>query len=170
MGNIPARLCGDGMPYDKQSFLSGIAVGRNLESWPAFEGTDVDGAFSMLVEVVSGFNFRTYTYFGDNLLIDWGDGSYTSFTAYSTREEVFRKTYSTPGSYVVTITGDLRSIYIVTSTNTYNTSLKAILSPLPPSMSDITGISEVYGAPDSNRRISFRLCKGLISVPSNFFK
>lgn len=43
-------MCGDGMPFDKVSFLSGVAAGRNMESWPAFVPAE-EGALIITIYV-----------------------------------------------------------------------------------------------------------------------
>lgn len=85
----------------------------------------------------------------DGLIIDWGDGTTTTREGTNTRYQT-SKTYSTDGDYYVTIIGNLKDIafywkYSSGSWTTRNTTaLKAVLTPLPKTMSDVTTCNQMF--------------------------
>lgn len=122
------------MGYDKNSFLAGVAAGRNMESWPAFE-TDGDyGMFAVTLDVgldgseligyygidtgqsyllgVNGENVR-YPCWRETgphpFMIDWGDGTseYHDDLSY-----VYAMThrYASAGRYTVVYYGYLTGV------------------------------------------------------------
>ena len=132
------------MGYDRDSFLAGVAAGRNMESWPAFEGS---GETLMLL-CGQGVLRLTLSYV-DGLFIDWGDGTSTTLTGSRSRYQT-HETYSTDGDYYVTIIGNLKDIafyWKYSSGSIFNrnsTALRAVLTPLPSTMSEITDCSLMF--------------------------
>lgn len=106
------------MPYDEASFLSGIAVGRNLKSWPFAKG-NYAGVLALTVNIdltVYSGEFVVYaTYRTDYLgqpadvYAIWGDGTdqhYHYENPYNVSFTVnFRHQYEANGTYHVMIFG-----------------------------------------------------------------
>lgn len=106
------------MPYDKDSFLAGVAVGRNMKGW-AFPVPAPAGTLGLSVKIdldrYSG-EFLVYCmirteYYGEpvDVYADWGDGTNQNYhfeNPYSVIYQVnFRHAYSANGIYRVMIVG-----------------------------------------------------------------
>lgn len=154
------------MPYDRQSFLSGVAVGRNMESWPAFDRAD-RGYFAFLLlassETSMTFCFANLWFEG---IIDWGDGTRSEHQLVEIQPH---HTYSEPGYYMVSMSGDLWRIWF-NSPNSYPDSPKmviAIQTPFPtyperrPDPSVPADLVAIQG---------FTRCSNLIYVPDDPFR
>lgn len=151
------------MAYDKTSFLAGLAVGRNMESWPAMEGENV---FKFTVNVPAGTYYSPWMVFSGTIY--WGDGTNSSFNNIPTNyyeSESFRgrtsHTYSDAGKYKITLSGTLLdwSIIRYSTTLSYNDTLVSIDTPFPRSMSEKTFLTGTcYG------------CRSLVKLPPKLFK
>ena len=113
------------MPYDKLSFLSGVAAGRNMESWPAFDA--VDGMFSFIIDTQAG-GARYYSLGltidpnNSGVTISWGDGSTQSGVSGTNGH-----TYSVDGIYIIIVVGLVKDV----SFSGFGGSLLAVNSPIP---------------------------------------
>lgn len=123
------------MPYDKQSFLAGVAAGRNMESWPAFIGGR-NKVFSFTINTsyhvtdTRHYEFICSTDGSDSVYVYWGDGtSLEEFSGIATRA---KHDYGSPGVYTITIFGELYSIGDFAFCPTfYENCLLSVNSPLP---------------------------------------
>lgn len=133
------------MAYDKLSFLSGVAAGRNMESWPAFD-TEENPPFMFIIKMPyydrtigeDVYIYRTgLLVFQDGGLIDWGDGNYTE-VAPSSQSHSQSHTYQDEDSYVVRIwgmtAGWLGTGYFTTNIKLAYTHILTVL----PKLSDFT--------------------------------
>jgi hypothetical protein len=124
--------------YDTESFLAGVAVGRNMESWPAMQGISV---FKFTVQVSAGLFQGPWVVFDGT--ISWGDGrsdDFDNIPANYTENESYRNqishSYAAAGTYQIEMVGRLldwsttRSSAIL-SGNSY---LISIDTPFPRSM------------------------------------
>lgn len=62
--------------YDEKSFLAGIAVGRNMKSWPRMEAPK-QSVFAIVVNILSDnlkYIFNISVPSGETCLVHWGDG------------------------------------------------------------------------------------------------
>ena len=151
------------MRYDKNDFLSGVAVGRNLASWPLGEGMDVF-AFTIYMESAGTYSSPWIVFAG---VIEWGDGTtsnYNNLNGYTGFDERKRgytvHTYASAGYYTIRMVGDLRDWSTVQRgrISDYNDTLISIDTPFPATMSD--------------RKIFFGCLRGsrnLVSLPSGLF-
>ena len=113
------------MPYDKNSFLAGVAVGRNMKGW-AFPVPAPAGTLGLSVKIdldrYSG-EFSVYCmirteYYGEpvDVYADWGDGTDQNYhfeNPYSVVYQVnFRHAYSANGIYRVMIVGLFKAEYL----------------------------------------------------------
>ena len=147
-----------GMPYDKMSFLAGIAAGRNMRSWPTMEyGTNVF-CFTLLVSE-STFNRYVFTATFSGTIY-WGDR--TSETGSWTGR--IEHTYSIEGLIQVMLVGDLTDIcFSLGYFSIINDMLISIDSPLPP-------IPQSYPRPiQRTLQNHFFGCRNLISIPDGYF-
>ena len=91
------------MAYDKLSFLSGVAAGRNMESWPAFEPVNT-GHFSFVIDTSLGgsteYSFRVGRL--SPIIISWGDGTTSTITQGSGSPS---HTYDNHGVYLIVVIG-----------------------------------------------------------------
>ena len=96
------------MAYDKMSFLSGVAAGRNMESWPAFEGEETPGIFSYIITIDGssrGYDAPSWVVgFLTGGQIFWGDGETDTIAATSTIQRYSHR-YQSKGIFTVTIIG-----------------------------------------------------------------
>lgn len=128
---IPARLCGDGMPYDKESFLAGVAAGRNMESWPAFETDQFDDYFALTIDVneyregtigidtytnrLPGVNggYEPYPSWSETgphpFTIWWGDGTYNHYEDWRYIRGI-QHVYPAAGRYTIVYWGYVEGI------------------------------------------------------------
>lgn len=117
------------MPYDKLSFLSGVAVGRNMESWPAFDGSDALVFIVKIDSVLTSMRYRFLTHL-ESGVIDWGDGIVEQVQQqrwlYNTH------VYSDPGVYVIQVTGTLLGVsWGQATTEKDPTCLVSVNTPIP---------------------------------------
>lgn len=155
------------MPYHKESFLAGIAVGRNMKSWPALEDF-YEKTFAFVLRADRLETYMTYT-FGDLIFegtIDWGDGSTSEVTK---NESHPSHTYTNNGNYIVRMMGDLWGIKF-SSFSMKDTSGKMpmlVINPLPAYPLDkplpyFVGVINIIG--------TFAYCPNLYLVPDNVFR
>ncbi len=152
------------MAYDNESFLAGIAVGRNMESWPAMEGNTI---FRFTIHAAAGqWSTPSMVFSG---MIDWGDGSrQTSFNNipigynydYADRGQA-NHTYAAEGNYQITLNGKLLDWSTNKNPNNpgINRTLLSIDMPFPRSMKDRKSFSSLV-----------RYSTNLISLPSGLFR
>ena len=161
------------MPYDQASFLAGVAAGRNMESWPAIEGSEIF-RFTVQVtaeDVLTGNYKSPYMFFrGD---IYWGDGTSSSFDNVSNlpyppsptryRGRAFHA-YAAEGLYQITLKGYL--LEWATGMGDYggNTdhSLVSVDTPFPHSMVGYTHPYYLHS--------TFLEAYNLVSLPDGLFK
>lgn len=166
MENTSARLRGEGMSYDKSSFLAGLAAGRNMESWPAMEG-EGENVFKITVQVEAGDFYTPWMAF-DGWIV-WGDGEKSRVSNiprdYEYNNERFRSrtyhTYESGGIYQITWIGNLLDWSIRRSSTDLATSdyLISIDTPFPRSMEARTFLDAIcYG------------CEALVSLPPKLFQ
>jgi len=161
------------MPYDQASFLAGVAAGRNMESWPAIEGSEI---FRFTVQVTAGDvlsgNYKSpYMFFrGD---IYWGDGTSSSFDNVSNlpyppsptryRGRAFHA-YSAEGLYQITLKGYL--LEWGTGMGDYggneDQSLISVDTPFPHSMIGYTHPYQIHS--------TFSYARNLVSLPDGLYK
>ena len=152
------------MVYDKPSFLAGLAVGRNMESWPAMKGENV---FKITVQVEAGVFYSPWMAFDGEIF--WGDGTSNLFnnisSNYEYNNERFRSrtthTYEEAGVYQIIWIGKLLDWSIRRSSTdlAYSDYLISIDTPFPRSMEARTFLNAIcYG------------CRALISLPPKLFK
>lgn len=150
------------MAFDTNSYIAGIATGRNMESWPALEGENI---FRFTVEYSSETSVIYSGLMVFDGVIDWGDGTTETFNNvpanydYDTRwRGIATHIYSSYGTYQVSLIGNL--LDWATRTMAYGEfGLVSIDTPFPRSM---------------QRREDFtRVCEGavkLTSLPSGLFR
>lgn len=161
------------MPYDEASFLAGVAAGRNMESWPAIEGSEIF-RFTVQVtaeDVLTGNYKSPYMFFrGD---IYWGDGTSSSFDNVSNlpyppsptryRGRAFHA-YSAEGLYQITLKGYL--LEWATGMGDYggneDHSLVSVDTPFPHSMIGYTHPYQLHS--------TFHTARNLVSLPDGLFK
>lgn len=143
------------MPYDRESFLSGIAVGRNMKSWPKSTGN----LFAFLIEVPRSYTApRIMIKTGLGVTLNYGDGRTTDISSSPNWTTVYLQRYQRTGEYIVTITGDLTD-FKMSYSYSGNTLCKRVLTPFPKSMSRIEDVDN-----------TFSYCTHLESVPSNLLE
>lgn len=111
------------MGYDRDSFLAGVAAGRNMESWPAFEGSDYLEVFSFTIDTRLGASTTDQFVLScspsdDGIIIDWGDDSTPEFVPRTGAGGKLHD-YSVPGIYTINIHGLLRSPIPFTNRSVY---------------------------------------------------
>lgn len=157
-----------GMPYDKKSFLTGLAIGRNMESWPALEGPEM-GVFSFSVEMSADsltYQFRGYL---ANVIAYWGDGqsSYYTYTIPDYPDFVTAShTYAEPGIYCIYLVGDMYSLLFGGVCKDNLISINSIFPKLP----DDLPRPYVFANSGVKPIVSFGGCVNLSSVPDRFFQ
>lgn len=148
------------MPYDRDSFIAGISVGRNMKSWPRLNGKKGAGnLFAFLIQITSEYHravIRIKT--RDGITLDFGDGRIDEIHSGMSWWSIPIDYYDSEGYYICVITGDLRDFGIGMS-GPSNRIIKRILTPFPASMSDI-----------ENLDYTFYRCFELESVPPNLLK
>ena len=166
---MSARLCGETMPYDKQSFLAGVAAGRNMESWPAFTSSDVD-IFMFTVRANQVINYEA-EFWG---IIYWGDGQTTEcMTPNQSRYQMF---HAYPAEYTgqlvqVTMIGLFYGINFRYNQAATDNSLISIDTPFPKYPSKNVNGYPITG--DVSPYIYYNWfsgCTTLESIPNNLFK
>ena len=149
------------MPYDKLSFLSGVAAGRNMESWPAFEGAG-KGITSFTIDTRLGSDITTYqfwikraSYPYTDILIYWGDGTTSSAVNNLNSHE-----YQTPGMYTIVLFGYYEEInFSASKTGTdESNSLLAIHTPF--------SIAPIHNTYIVNLYTLFSGCRNLKTIPN----
>lgn len=151
------------MAYDKASFLAGLAVGRNMESWPAMKGENV---FKFTVRVPAGLYYSPWMVFDGTIY--WGDGTsstYDNIPSNYEESEAFRgrtsHSYSVAGLYQISLVGTLLDWSIIQNATSliYSDELVSIDTPFPRSMSEKTFLTGIcYG------------CRSLVKLPPKLFK
>lgn len=128
------------MPYDKASFLAGIAAGRNMRSWPIREHTEA-GVFQFTVwidQTNTTMNYRFRAHMDGK--INWGDGNEEDAVTDGPTAACWH-TYESEGLYQITVSGKIYSVtpgYTSTeidSSSVWFKSAKALISvdtSLPP--------------------------------------
>lgn len=148
------------MAFDRDSFIAGISVGRNMRSWPNLNGKPGAGnLFAFLIEISSTTPAtRIMIKTGLGATLDYGDGRSKNIRPSESWAIEYLQQYPHVGQYVVTITGDL-SDFRMSYAYTGNAMTKRVLTPFPKSMSEIESIDNV-----------FQGCTKLESVPSDLLK
>lgn len=152
------------MAYDKLSFLSGVAAGRNMASFPAMEGEPstsffIDTHYNLEDGLTYGFRLSV-DYFGDGAIIEWGDGTSESVTVTGIQQH----TYSVGGVYQITIKGTFTGISFTNwTTSTKKSRPECLIAINNPFNFDGNGAGG-FGAYDM-----FRGCTHLIRLPSRLF-
>lgn len=154
------------MEYDKNSFLAGVAAGRNMRSWPyIMKGGPV---FMYEVDITLNGNHTTeyssiYAIAGNgDISIDWGDGSaptrLTNPTA-ATARHMYRR--ADGDRFIVTIIGELTFCRFPPDqgTSPRRPNITRVLTPFPKSMSARSDFNSVF----TNQW-------NLISTPENLFQ
>ena len=146
------------MPYDKQSFLSGVAVGRNMKSWPAFEGGGLLEFFAFDItiddEEVLPLEYTSWRCnFPNGGQISWGDGTIETILPTSTLSYL-RHVYESIGEYRIVVFGCAGNMIL--NQSDHRQYLKRVLTPFP-STASITP----YRA--------FSYCTNLESLPLGLF-
>lgn len=151
------------MVYDKPSFLAGMAVGRNMESWPAMKGENV---FRFTITTDGSTFYTPWMVFAGTIY--WGDGTSSTYNNIPTNyyeSEAFRgrtyHTYTEDGVYQITLIGTLLdwSVRRSSADLAYSDYLISIDTPFPRSMKDKTFLAlACYG------------CRSLIKLPPKLFK
>lgn len=156
------------MPYDKNSFLAGLAAGRNAESWPANGynlGTDV---FMFTVSVTGGVQFDSPYYVlkgeilwgdGSAIIVDNDPGDVSPGDLYNYRRKSSH-TYADSGKYQIIMLGILKDFSVERVPSYYDEtpyeSLISIDTPFPEGMSNVQYLKR-----------NFRYTPNLKSVPPN---
>ena len=153
------------MAYDKQSFLAGVAVGRNMRSMPIREHTEAPNVFRFTLWIDQTQTSRNFTCV-INLTgkISWGDGQETELTASGTGIW-YTHTYLTDGVFHVTIIGDLYALGFTSGASyTQNPTLITVDTPYPPLPASLSRprYFSIGGL--------FSGCVNLLYVPQNFLQ
>lgn len=156
-----------GMAYDRDSFLAGVAVGRNMKSWPDMHGYG-KGFFAFTIKTVAAsFTYQFGIYFGGT--IDWGDGTSEDY-AYNNFRDRISHVYATAGVYQVRITGYMNVIRLGTTNGTTPTTptasaarLISVDTPFPRLSSPAAEATYAY------LDYCFANCTNLKSIPKNLF-
>ena len=97
------------MAYDQESFLAGVAAGRNMRSWPKMDWSDSeDLLFTVWIDPVQTSMFYVFQTYLVNGTIDWGDGTVDT----KQQRQLLRSThtYAVPGIYQIRIHGILLAV------------------------------------------------------------
>lgn len=154
-----------GMAYDRDSFLAGVAVGRNMKSWPEMHGYG-KGFFAFTIKTVAAsFTYQFGIYFGGT--IDWGDGTSEDY-AYNNFRDRISHVYATAGVYQIRITGYVYDVLLGTSNGTTPRTpsasaarLISVDTPFPRLSSPNTQATAVDLA------YCFASCTNLTKIPTN---
>lgn len=157
------------MPYDKKSFLSGLAAGRNARSWPRQYG---DNYFMYTLTAEAGVQVRS-PYFVLDGWIHWGDGTVDRVNNdpgdVDVREIYEYRTYrnhvyAESGEYVCIMEGNLRSW----AANTHGTirpasypALTSVITPFPSSMKGHPDATNMFTSTPNLRSIPEGLLSGI---------
>ena len=154
------------MAYDRDSFLAGVAVGRNMLGWPDMHGYG-KGFFAFTIQTVSAsFTYQfEITFVGT---IDWGDGTTEDYDY-----DIFRynisHVYADTGIYQVKITGFITSVRLGSFGSTPPTPIASanrlisVDTPFP-------RLSHPYGEVTyADLQRCFAYCTNLKSIPKNLF-
>lgn len=152
------------MPYDRDSFLAGIAVGRNMQSWPEMHGVGLPFIYIITVDGSSDRPLSTgtprllFNTPGTDNWVDWGDGNTSSF-GYSSMYVNPTHTYTSPGTYIVRISPTFTDFASYNGFNEISPkSLDRILTPLPK-------LNSGWSFPSGY----FMGCSNLKSIPHGYF-
>lgn len=148
------------MPYDKLSFLAGVAAGRNMKSFPWLE-SKISGLFSLTIRA-SASNTMTYGlvyYFKGHIW--WGDGTEEDSTSYSANYRTH--TYATEGIYSITLLGAGWG-FSPGATSTQKKCLISVDRPFLPLPDDIPSYVFYYDI-----SYLFRECSNLKKLADNLF-
>lgn len=146
----------NGMPYDKESFLAGVAAGRNMKSWPAFEEAS-SGAFAFTIRL-TGQTGPTYEFYmviptAGDVFVNWGDGTITHHERNSPYAE---HTYAKLGFHQIIVVGDVGRIQLGTETSSSNEyAVVSLDTPLPRGYRSLTRMCKNC---KNLMRITPRLC------------
>ena len=148
------------MPYDRDSFLAGIAVGRNMQSWPEMHGLGKDFFAFTIFTTASALTFGVYIYSFSGTVY-WGDGTSEAATTNYLRPYLTH-TYANVGVYQIKLIGN---IYNLRFNAGYSARLLTVDSPFP---------RPVYADGHSATSISltevFDGCSNLINIPKALFQ
>lgn len=176
------------MAYDRDSFLAGIAVGRNMHGWPDMEKYD-SSAFSFTI--ITTETSLTYSFFITSFAgtVNWGDGTSEERTT-SPQSMSISHTYTNPGLYRIVVSGNVEHPMFYGARASM---LIAVNTPFPvPRLSSGTDVDNIiltdtfYGCtnliyiPDNllhnyagkkllAMRRMFRNCRSLSKIPDGFF-
>lgn len=157
------------MLYDRDSFLTGVAVGRNLQGWPRLDFA----LYAPLIFVIriTSTTFRLYNVIwkGYKGIISWGDGTETDYT--ETPLSVYSITHEYPeaGRYIISIRfsndcplyDDTKTLFppsLVGMFQGVGSTLLSVLTPFPTVYSTVT-----------NAKQMFCQCTNLIGFPATLF-
>lgn len=97
------------MAYDRDSFLAGVAAGRNMMSWPAMDeaGTSVFAFTVQTSDANTAYRFYLTASAGGSCKILWGDGQFITQYWENNTPAIMSHTYSLPGRYRIQIFGPI---------------------------------------------------------------
>ena len=156
------------MAYDRDSFLAGIAVGRNMQSWPEMQGIGGNFFAFTIRTATASFTYQFGISFAGTVY--WGDGSSEEY-AYNVFRDRISHVYADAGVYQVLIIGNFQSIQLGSSSGT---------TPPTPVSSAIRLISidtpfpQLFrqdGTPIQSVSLNncFNNCQRLARIPKNLF-
>ncbi|MBR3554765.1 MAG: hypothetical protein IKN89_02520 [Oscillospiraceae bacterium] len=164
------------MPYDKKSFLSGLAAGRNARSWPRQHG---DNYFLYTLTAEAGREVRSPYYVLDGW-IHWGDGTVDrvnndpgdiDVSTIGDYRYYITHTYEASGEYTCIMEGNLRSWSAndrrTLFADTYR-ELTSVITPFPNSMKGQPDCVQMFNGTPNLRSIPDGLlgniCESLTSA------
>lgn len=96
------------MAYDRDSFLAGVAVGRNMLGWPEMHGVGKDFfAFTIKIETAP-FDYSFYGRMYD-CAVTWGDGT-SEIVPYDSGSNTITHTYNVTGVFQVKVLGRMTQL------------------------------------------------------------
>lgn len=136
------------MPYDEKSFLSGLAAGRNVQSWPV--ANETKGDIVLLMDFP--FNFHGIIA-GTNIDIDWGIDSVLEPSRYQHIDDAssgvaISHSYATAGAmWLVKFSGNITNFKCYDDNYPYiwaDSGIYGVLTPMPETMSTLTDCSKMF--------------------------
>ena len=150
------------MAYDRDSFLAGVSVGRNMKSWPVLT-TGGNGLFALTIRVEESASFPCSFPIGARYLdgtIKWGDGT-TEHVVINTQGTKSHQ-YAQPGIYQIVIVGKMVSLVLAQVAGGYwypNVTIVSLDTPVPPIPPDW---------PETRVMTPKLATQGLSSIPDGF--
>lgn len=153
------------MVYDRDSFLAGVAVGRNMKSWPEMKGYG-KGFFAFTIKTVAAsFTYQFGIYFGGT--IDWGDGTSEDY-AYNNFRDRISHVYTDAGIYQIRITGYVFDVLLGTTNGTTPRTPSASAARLISVDTPFPMLQSPYSqATTVNLNYCFASCSNLTKIPNN---